>query len=170
MILLGCGSRTWGVVPMGLAPAELQAAVARVRAEQAAAFFAVEALVPDVLVHGAAVGADTVIAMVAGEWARAAGRICVFQPYPADWDRDGTAAGPIRNVRMLEEGHPDRGLALGALWKPDPRRTSGKNPGYRLTGTGDMVQRMVRAWLPVRWIARHDAPAVDLTKMPGPTS
>ena len=29
------------------------------------------------------------------------------EDYPADWDKYGRAAGPIRNKRMLDEGKPD---------------------------------------------------------------
>lgn len=52
------------------------------------------------LIHGAARGADN----LAGDWAKARG--VEAAPYPADWTRDGRAAGPIRNQRMLDEGKP----------------------------------------------------------------
>jgi len=50
------------------------------------------------LVHGAAKGADTLAASVAYElgW--------TVEPYPADWDRYGRAAGPIRNAEMVATG------------------------------------------------------------------
>lgn len=32
--------------------------------------------------------------------------------FPADWDRHGKAAGPIRNKQMLDEGKPDVVLAF----------------------------------------------------------
>jgi hypothetical protein len=28
--------------------------------------------------------------------------------YPADWDRDGRGAGPIRNAQMIRAEHPDK--------------------------------------------------------------
>ena len=31
---------------------------------------------------------------------------------PADWDKHGTAAGPMRNVRMLKEGKPQWVIAF----------------------------------------------------------
>lgn len=50
--------------------------------------------------HGAARGADT----LAGEWARARGK--VEQRFPADWKTYGVYAGPIRNRAMLEAHDP----------------------------------------------------------------
>jgi hypothetical protein len=90
------------------------------------------------------------------------------EQYPANWDRDGKAAGNIRNGRMLRESHPNRGLAFGAIWKRDPRRTSGAFKGWSLRGTGDCVQRLLRARLPVRWVASPEADAVDLRQLPPP--
>lgn len=49
------------------------------------------------LIHGAARGADT----LAGEWARERGVPEITRP--ADWQRHGRAAGPIRNHEMLRE-------------------------------------------------------------------
>lgn len=46
------------------------------------------------------------------------------QVFPADWDKNGRAAGPIRNSQMLAEGKPDVVLAF---------------PGGR--GTADMVRK-----------------------------
>jgi SLOG family YspA-like protein len=58
------------------------------------------------LVHGACRGADLM-----GE--RAAEYIGIpTAVHPANWDRDGLAAGPIRNRQMLIE-HPDIELVLG---------------------------------------------------------
>jgi hypothetical protein len=47
--------------------------------------------------------------------------------YRADWDRHRTAAGPIRNQRMLDEGRPV--LVLAYRTHPDSR------------GTNDMIRR-----------------------------
>lgn len=35
-----------------------------------------------------------------------------FEAYPADWNKFGKAAGPIRNKQMLDEGKPDKVLAF----------------------------------------------------------
>jgi hypothetical protein len=48
-----------------------------------------------VIVHGACRGAD----MIADTVAKALG--LETEPHPADWERYGRAAGPIRNDRML---------------------------------------------------------------------
>lgn len=61
---------------------------------------------PDVVIHGAARGADS----MAGRWARKHG--VEELPFPARWDRDGKGAGPKRNRRMLVEGQPDLVLAF----------------------------------------------------------
>lgn len=51
-----------------------------------------------ILIHGAATGADT----IAGEIATAFG--WSMEVYPADWERFGKAAGPIRNNQMVATG------------------------------------------------------------------
>lgn len=50
------------------------------------------------LIHGMGKGADTLAASVAYElgW--------TVEPYPADWDQHGRAAGPIRNELMVSKG------------------------------------------------------------------
>lgn len=58
------------------------------------------------VITGAATGAD----QLAVEWARARGIEAV--EYPADWDRFGNEAGPIRNRKMLDEEKPDWVLAF----------------------------------------------------------
>ena len=70
------------------------------------------------IIHGAARGADH----MAGVWASKKG--IPVERYPADWQKHGKAAGPIRNQQMLDEGDPDVVLAF---------------PGGN--GTADMVRR-----------------------------
>jgi hypothetical protein len=50
------------------------------------------------VVHGGARGADA----LAGDWARERG--IPVQVFHADWDREGKAAGPLRNERMAKAG------------------------------------------------------------------
>lgn len=146
MRLLVCGSRDWTD----------RNAIAR----------ELIALAPDVVIHGAATGADFIAETEAKAWGRTSGRGISVVGYPAEWARDGKAAGPIRNARMLAEGKPDRGLAFGALRKRD---TFSRSLLWRHTGTGDMVAKMLRAGLPVRWVATPGSSAVDLTKVPVPS-
>lgn len=80
-----------------------------------------------VVIEGDARGADR----IAGYWARR-NRVDNLK-FRADWGKDGRAAGPIRNQRMLDEGKPDMVLAF---------------PGGR--GTADMVNRARAAGLPVQ--------------------
>jgi predicted Rossmann-fold nucleotide-binding protein len=47
--------------------------------------------------HGGAPGADT----LAGQWAKSRGLVC--EEFRADWKRQGRAAGPLRNQRMLDD-------------------------------------------------------------------
>jgi hypothetical protein len=77
------------------------------------------------VIHGAARGADR----LAGAWAQR-NRIPV-RPFPADWDRYGMRAGPVRNQQMLDQ-KPDLVIAF---------------PGGR--GTADMVRRARAAGLEV---------------------
>lgn len=58
---------------------------------------------PFVLVHGAcATGADA----AAAHWLETAGSDlgCLEVTYPADWEKFGTRAGPIRNAQMVKAG------------------------------------------------------------------
>lgn len=58
------------------------------------------------LIEGGAKGADT----MAYSWA-GANKVEVLT-FPADWERHGRGAGPIRNRQMLEEGRPDLVVAF----------------------------------------------------------
>ena len=51
-----------------------------------------------VIVHGGAWGVDK----LASAWAEFAG--FPTEEYPADWEKHGKAAGPIRNKQMLDTG------------------------------------------------------------------
>ena len=81
------------------------------------------------VISGMARGADT----LAAEWARKFG--FSLHEFPADWGKNGHAAGPIRNQQMLNEGKPDAVIAF---------------PGG--VGTQDMVGRAMRAGIPVHKI------------------
>lgn len=82
-------------------------------------------------------GAD----FLAGEVARELGFI--VEEYPAEWDRYGRSAGPIRNSHMAEKD-VNRGLAFGLLTKH----------GGGLTGTGDMVVKLNRRGVLVTVVPR----------------
>jgi predicted Rossmann-fold nucleotide-binding protein len=58
------------------------------------------------LIAGGARGADT----LAAQWAQDRG--IPTQVYMAEWESLGRKAGPIRNLRMLEEGKPDLVVAF----------------------------------------------------------
>jgi hypothetical protein len=90
----------------------------------------------DVLIEGGATGADRWCA----KWANCQHGVDTLT-YPANWNKDGRAAGPIRNQRMLDEGKPDLVVAF---------------PGGR--GTADMVRRAKAAGVEVREIT---SPAKD---------
>lgn len=66
-----------------------------------------------VVVHGAARGADS----IADSWAKkkkAEGHKVEVESYPADWNRHGKAAGPIRNQQMVDLGaHVTLAFPLG---------------------------------------------------------
>lgn len=73
---------------------------------------------PRCIIHGGAAGAD----MMAAMWAVKRGTAMVA--FPAEWDKHGKAAGPIRNQQMIDKGKPSLVVAF---------------PGGR--GTADMVKR-----------------------------
>ncbi len=83
-----------------------------------------------VLIHGGCRGADR----LAGECAEDA--MWDILVYPADWQRYGRAAGPIRNQKMLDEGKPDIVIAFHSNLD-------------KSKGTKDMVTRTRKARIPV---------------------
>lgn len=93
---------------------------------------AFDAVSPTLVITGGALGADR----LADKNAEARGIARII--FPANWNGDGLAAGPIRNQRMLDEGRPDLVVAF---------------PGGR--GTADMVRRANRARIPVREWSRQ---------------
>lgn len=80
------------------------------------------------IVHGAAKGADT----IAGQMGDLLGATII--PVPADWNKDGKAAGPLRNQKMLDEHDIQVTYAF---------RLPGKS-----NGTDDMVRRSKSAGIP----------------------
>ncbi len=78
------------------------------------------------IIQGGAHGAD----QMAREWCQSRG--VAYENYPANWEVEGKAAGPIRNQRMIDDGKPDRVIAF---------------PGGK--GTRDMIRRAQAAKLPV---------------------
>lgn len=61
----------------------------------------------DVVIHGAARGADMLADQVANR------RRCRVEAYPADWEQHGKRAGYLRNAEMLEKGRPDLVVGFG---------------------------------------------------------
>ena len=81
---------------------------------------------PPTIMTGAARGADTIAAR------EAQGMGLPVELYPADWEKYGSAAGPIRNRLMLDQ-QPDLVVAFG----------EGR-------GTEDTVREAARRGIPVR--------------------
>ena len=93
------------------------------------------------LVHGDARGAD----MLAKRWAQQEG---VKQlPYPAEWDKHGKRAGPIRNAEMLKLEQPDLVVAF---------------PGGK--GTQHMVEISRTAGIPVVELSEEKVPTMNARK------
>lgn len=72
----------------------------------------------DCIVSGMAKGVDS----YAAQWAKS--RHVGLHPFPANWNKYGKAAGPIRNQQMIDEGKPDLVLAFSGG-----------------TGTNDMINK-----------------------------
>lgn len=112
MRLLICGGRD-----LKLCTAEIQDAVWKLRHKENIQ-----------LIHGCAAGVDDAARRWAEEWDHD------IDPYPADWNKYGKAAGPIRNTQMLTEGKPDVVIAFWDL---------------KSTGTKDMVNKALKGNVPV---------------------
>lgn len=82
------------------------------------------------IIHGAASGADTLAARAAADLG------LIEEAHPAQWEKHGPAAGPIRNQAMVDAG-ADLVIAFG---------------GGR--GTADCLRRARKAGIPVREIER----------------
>lgn len=78
------------------------------------------------IIHGACRGADRMAAEVGYEIG------ADVLAFPAEWDKYGKAAGPIRNQQMINEGHPEMAIAF-------------HNDFAHSKGTKDMVTRLRNA-------------------------
>jgi len=90
-----------------------------------------------VIIEGECRGAD----LLAKRVAEKNGYIVI--PCPADWQKYGNAAGPIRNQKMLDEYKPDLVLAF-------------HNDIEHSKGTKDMIIRADKANIPVRIIGENN--------------
>jgi len=120
MRLLVCGSRTW------TDRARLREVLDQVVADHGDGQVTV--------IEGDARGADR----LAGQLAQRRG--WRLERYPADWTRQGKAAGFRRNARMLRQGRPDLVVAFTV------------GPLAQSRGTADMVRRAQAAGVPVQII------------------
>ena len=100
-------------------------------------FHALDSLpnLPELVIHGGCRGAD----LMAGDWAVSRG--VPVLPFPADWERLGKRAGPVRNQQMIDEGNPDFGVSF-------------HDELSRSTGTKDMMDRLSKAKLTI-WHFAH---------------
>lgn len=91
------------------------------------------------VIEGGARGADR----AASDWVQGFGTEYPYphKRFPAEWAKDGKAAGPIRNARMLAQG-PD--IVVAFVDKPLAESR----------GTADMVRKAVAAGVPTYVIQR----------------
>lgn len=85
------------------------------------------------LIHGAGRGVDSLAAHIA----KYSYQLPIME-FPANWERHGKAAGPIRNRQMLAEGRPDLVVVI-------------HNNLAESKGTGDMfyisgIAKVPRVW------------------------
>src|SRR3989344_2955278 len=92
-----------------------------------------------IIIQGHARGADAVA------FNEAIMRCFITVCVPANWNKNGKAAGPIRNRRMIAWGKPD---VVYALFESSECRDSGKG------GTSNMVKQA----------KRHNVPVVEYVK------
>ena len=132
MRILVCGSRTWD---------NKEAIETRMYDQLTAAqkgYRDVRTGVPElVFIHGAASGADELCQEVVEDMHDDGHLWVAVQEFPAEWNKYGRAAGPIRNKQMLVEGRPEIVLAF---WDGKSR------------GTANMISQAKAAGVPVEII------------------
>jgi len=99
----------------------------------------------DVLIHGDAKGADRIAKDI---WSQIAGENKQI-PYPAQWNKYGKSAGPIRNRQMLSE-NSDIELVIAF----NENISTSK-------GTKNMIEQAIKAGIPVE-IIREDTYDTDV--------
>jgi hypothetical protein len=108
--VLVCGGRTFGMPRRGVSEAEKAEEERRITYQRDRLTTILDAAVKRLglteIIHGAAPGADT----LASEWAATNG--IPDRGFPAETDRYGKTAVPLRNQRMLDEGRPDLVIAF----------------------------------------------------------
>lgn len=98
----------------------------------------------DTLIHGCCGGADIIAEEVWNNFQK-------IERYPANWDKYGRAAGPIRNKQMLDEGKPDLVIAfLGHV--AEQEIFYGLSESQYSRGTKDMIRQATKAGVPVKVI------------------
>lgn len=103
-----------------------------------------EAVAPDCIIQGGAHGADTIARRFAATFE------IPSRTFNANWNEYGSAAGPIRNKRMLERTRPD----LALCFHPDLLASR---------GTRDLVMQALRSGIPVlHWDGIHWLPILPL--------
>lgn len=105
MRLLVCGGRTFGEIKKRRQDPDYLKRVNQYHwgVDQLDSRFADEKIT---LICGMADGGDT----IGYDWAESRG--FPIEEYPADWKLHGRSAGPLRNIKMLEEGKPDLVVAF----------------------------------------------------------
>lgn len=87
-----------------------------------------------IIIHGDWKGADKIAGYLAKQLNM------TVEAYPANWDKYGKAAGPIRNQQMLDEGKPEMCYAFHECIE-------------KSRGTKDMVSRCEKAGIPYKVIS-----------------
>lgn len=99
----------------------------------------------DKIIEGGCKGAD----VMARNWAIKNG--VGYEEYPADWSQFGSAAGPIRNKKMLSEGKPDFVIAF-------------HNNIQQSSGTKNMINQSLKFGVPV-FLVSSDRRLVQITQI-----
>lgn len=98
------------------------------------------------LIHGDAKGADRLSEIALKGYFHGGFEVLRF---PADWDKHGKAAGPIRNKQMLDEGKPD--LVIAFLSKVAKQEILyGLSDSQHSRGTKNMIEQAEKADVPVK--------------------